>query len=393
MVSEDTDDVQTKSEDDVDITSCETPSKIWYNDDTAPFFWVLVSIRVLVALIGIVGNSMVIHASIKSSNTIGKSFRYLNRVVLSLAIADLLYSLLGQPFDIMYWYYNLSDIGPEFRKNGQTWIMSIVTFPQDVCAGVSCYHVALIVFLRCLCLLRPMTFETWHNRLSTIFIIGIWVSVVAFVLSPTIITTQMTTPEGKAKNNHHYGNAWNVVDNVTIALPVLLNVIFSCLKFYLLRKRRKEKETIDDFHSTQQNTTLDSKGTSLTVSSNQVSRASRQRALERMIKLVAIGTFICYTPDVIFRSYIIERLRLDLPIYENTAVGTINVLFFFFARLGVQIAGIINPFIYATTIPQFKKLAKRYLSRFLGNKSEEQSTQMRLNTADVSTSKATSNIN
>ena len=93
MVSEDSDDIQTKSEDGVDIASCETPSKIWYNDDTAPFFWVLVSIRALVALIGIVGNSMVIHASIKSSNTIGKSFRYLNRVVLSLAIADLLYSL------------------------------------------------------------------------------------------------------------------------------------------------------------------------------------------------------------------------------------------------------------------------------------------------------------
>ena len=359
--------------------------KIWFDDDNAPIFAILVSIRVLVALICIVGNSMVIYASIKSKDTIGKSFRYLNRVVLSLSIADLIHSVLGLPFDILYWYYNLSEIGPQFRSDGRTWIMSIVTFPQDVCAGASCYHVTLIVFLRCLCLIRPMTFEKWHNRLSTISIIGIWISMVVIVLSPTIISTQMTTKEGKKKYNTHYGNAWNVVDNVTIATPVLLNVIFCCFKFHLLRKRRKDKESGGGFPSTVQTTTCDSQATTKTVSSNGADRPSRQKALENMIKLVAIGTAVCYTPDIVFRSYIIERLRQNLPIYDSTGM----VLFFFFARLGVQIAGVINPFIYATTIPQFKKLATRYMRRFLRTKVDENSTQMRLNTPDISTSKNT----
>ena len=363
-----------------------TTTGFWYNDGGAPIFSVLISIRILMSLIGIAGNSMVIHASIKNKNVIGKSFRYLNRVVLSLAVSDLVYSILGQPFDMLYWYYNLSDVGPMLRKTGRTWIMSIVTFPQDVCAGASCYHVALIVFLRCLCLIHPMTFREWHNRLSCISIIGIWTLMIGIVLSPTIISTQMTTKEGKEKNNHHYGNAWNVVDNVTIALPVLLNVIFSCAKVFLLKKRRIAKEA-DDFISTQKTTTFDSEGKPNSVSSNPASRHSKHKSLERMIQLVAIGTVICYTPDIIFRSYIIEMLRQNKKIYAST--GT--VLFFFFARLGVQITSIINPFIYATTIPQFKKLAKRNLRYFLRNKNDEPSVQMPLNTADVSTSKTTGN--
>ena len=338
----------------------------WYDDDNAPIFGILVSIRILVALISIIGNSMVIYASMKSKESIGKSFRYLNRVVLSLSIADLIHSLLGVPLDFLYWYYNLSEVGPELRSDGQTWIMSILTFPQDVCTGVSCYHVTLIVFLRCLFIIRPMTFENWHNRLSTTSIIVIWISSVPIILSPTIISTQMTTKEGKEKYNILYNNAWNVVDIVTIATPVLFNVIFCCLKVYLLRKRRMDKETGGDY----------------------TARLSREKQLENMIKLVAIGTVVFYTPDIVFRSYVMERLRQNLPIYSQRSTRT--VLFFFFARLAVQIAGLINPFIYATTIPQFKELATRYLRCFLRTKVDEQSIKTQLNTADIITSKNTS---
>ena len=106
-----------------------------------------------------------------------------------------------------------------------------------------------------------------------------------------------------------------------------------------------------------------------------------------MIKLVAIGTVVCYTPDIVFRAFCWERLRQDLLIYSQRSTGM--VIFFFFARLGVQIAGVINPFIYATTIPQFKELATRYVRRFLGTKVDERSTMMRLNTADTSATKNT----
>ena len=361
------------TEEDVSTTTMGSRTRFWYNDGGAPIFILLVSIRVLISLIGIIGNSMVIYASIKNKDSIGKSFRYLNRVVLSLAIADLANSMLGHPIDIIYWYYNLSDVGPGFRKTGRTWILSALTVPHDACLGASCYHVALIVFMRCLCLIRPMTFEKWHIRISSISIIGIWILCFGIVLSPTIISTQMTTKKGKEKFNHIYGNALDVEDNGTTTLPVLLTVIFSCIKIYLLRKRRITRRT-DVVASTQPTTTIDSDGKSNTVVSNQPSRQSRQIALERMIKLVAVGTVICYTPVIVFRSYMIVMLRQNKKIYGMYSTGT--VLSFFFARLGEQIASVINPFIYATTIPQFKKLAKRYLRHLLKRKVEERSTQM-----------------
>ena len=77
--------------------------------------------------------------------------------------------------------------------------------------------------------------------------------------------------------------------------------------------------------------------------------------------MVTIGTIICYTPNIIFRSYLMQMVKQSTS--GNTYDGTGKVLFAFFARIGVQLGSIINPFIYATTIPQFKKLAKRYLKR------------------------------
>ena len=115
----------------------------------------------------------------------------------------------------------------------------------------------------------------------------------------------------------------------------------------------------------------------LAVPLNHKSQSSRQRALERMTKLVAIGNIICYTPDIIFRLYLAERRRQNLLLYANDETG--RVLFYFFAKLGIQIAKIINPFIYASTIPQFKKLALKYGKR----RNSEQNQQLRFNTPDV----------
>ena len=77
--------------------------KLWYYENRETF-WVLVSISVLIALTGAVGNAFVIFAAIQRRN-IASSFRYLNRVVLSLAIADFSYSLIGTPFYVVHWYW------------------------------------------------------------------------------------------------------------------------------------------------------------------------------------------------------------------------------------------------------------------------------------------------
>ena len=350
-------------------------TKSWYDDGGATLFMILVAIKIIIAMVGIIGNSIVIYASIKDRQSVVRSFRYLNRVVRSLAIADFLYSLVGQPFDILYWYYNLTDMDTQLRQNEQTWILSLMTVPQDMTAGVSCYHVSLIVFLRCLCLLHPMTFDKLHNRLSTIFITVIWMSMLVITLCPV----------ASAYYDLYYNIAITVESTVSIGLPVVLNAIFSLLKLYILRKRRNAEES--DYDTTTSGPTMPShdKRKTLALPSDRTSLPSRQRSLERMTKIVAIGTLIWYTPDVIFRLYLADRRRQNLPVYTAGDTGT--VLFYFFAKLGIQMAKIINPFIYATTIPQFKKLALKYLQ----SRNSEGNKQFRFNTADVSRSNYSSN--
>ena len=201
-------------------------------------FGVMVFIRVLVAITGVISNCLVILAFVKNKNIIGESFRYLNAVVLSLAIAGIFYSVFGQPFDILYWYYNLSDIGPKYRDTGRTWIMSVVTFPQDIFEGAICFHVALIVFMRCLCLVWPLNFQKWHIRVSTISIVGIYILLVLVLLYPTTIALHMKTDSSQKEFLTAYAIAWKIVSAVTIVFPVLLNILFSCIKIFLLRKGR-----------------------------------------------------------------------------------------------------------------------------------------------------------
>ena len=86
-----------------ETNNCTNGSQLWY-DDNMEFFWILVSISALLSLVGVVGNAMVIYVAIQKRR-IASSFRYLNRVVLSLAIADFSYSLLGEPFFVVHWYW------------------------------------------------------------------------------------------------------------------------------------------------------------------------------------------------------------------------------------------------------------------------------------------------
>ena len=336
----------------------------WYNVGNKNLFWVLVSIRVLISIAGIAGNTMVIYAATRNRKAIFSSFRYLNRVVLSLAFADLFYSLLGQPFDILHWYLSLTGIGPQLREHkcGSMWIMSIMTFPQDVCSGASCFHVALILLLRCFCLMKPMSFEKWHLRLTKISIVGIWIYMISVVLMPTFISIMLTADISKDEYKNYknaYSIGWNIVYQATLTLSLGLNIILGMVNIYLLKKQEKDKERGSTFSTNPDIVVSGASANSVLHTQGTNSRASRKKALEKMIKMVTIGTIICYTPNIIFRSYLMHMVQQSTS--GNAYDGTGKVLFAFFARIGVQMGSIINPFIYATTIPQFKKLAKRYL--------------------------------
>ena len=67
-----------------------------------PLFWCFVLVCSVIAIICIIGNVLVIYASYQSTNT--ARFRYLDSVVISLAVTDVLFGLVGTPFIITNYY-------------------------------------------------------------------------------------------------------------------------------------------------------------------------------------------------------------------------------------------------------------------------------------------------
>ena len=163
--------------------------------------------------------------------------------------------------------------------------MSIITFVTDVCSGVSLYHVALIVLLRCLAIARPMTFKIWHKKFATMSICGIWILNVAVVLIPTIICTKgFTTYDSTFFDEDYlglYGGAWDAVQHITFTIPLLLIITFYFTQLYLIKSCCGMEEA--------QN------GTGVA--------EYKKKSMERMIHMVTIGTLVCYAPYIAWMQY------------------------------------------------------------------------------------------
>ena len=152
--------------------------------------------------------------------------------------------------------------------------MSIMTFPIDIFSGASCFHVALIVFMRCYSILNPTGFRKMHSRLSRISIPIIWIFLTVVILVPTIISTNMLTEETMEKYKNLYSMSWQVVYHATVTLPVSLIILLFSVQLGILKIKRNQVE-------------------SLAVS-------SKMKSLEKMIHMTTVGTLICYTPFIIW---------------------------------------------------------------------------------------------
>ena len=71
-------------------------------ENNVAMFWVFVGFSVITSSIAILGNSLVIYAGRQTSNR-GR-LRYLDGAVKSLAMTDLLYGLIGTPFNYVNHY-------------------------------------------------------------------------------------------------------------------------------------------------------------------------------------------------------------------------------------------------------------------------------------------------
>lgn len=186
--------------------------------------------------------------------------------------------------------------------------MSIITFVTDVCSGVSLYHVALIVLLRCLAIARPMTFKIWHKKFARISIYGIWILNVAVVLIPTIICTKgFTTYDSTFFDEDYlrlYGGAWDAVQHITFTIPLLLIIIFYFTQLYLIKSCCGMEEA--------QNGTGVAK--------------YKKKSMERMIHMVTIGTLVCYAPYIAWMQYNIIMISKGKAKEVFDSIGKVSSL-------------------------------------------------------------------
>ena len=71
-------------------------------DKYTGWFWTMVAFYVCIAVVTAIGNGLVIYAAYGNRNT-GR-LRYLDDVIKSLAVADMLFGLIGTPFLLVSYY-------------------------------------------------------------------------------------------------------------------------------------------------------------------------------------------------------------------------------------------------------------------------------------------------
>ena len=181
------------------------------------------------------------------------------------------------------------------------WKMSFIKVISDVCSGVSVYHVALIVLLRCITIAKPLTFDKWHQRLDKISIYGIWIFNTAIFLTPTIICLVIHFQQGftaSAFSDNElkwYAGAWNVVRHINYTIPIGLIIIFYLYQLYHVTSCRGN----------------DGKRSSM---------MDNKKSMEKMIHMVAIGTLVCYVPYATWIQYNIYMIgqKRTCEVLDNT---------------------------------------------------------------------------
>ena len=137
-----------------------------------------------------------------------------------------------------------------------------------------------------------MNFKTWHKRLTWISIAIIWTYLLVICLTPTAITTEFFTTDIMPKaNGDAYGESWQALYHGTLSLPIVLLLIMSLVKIYILKnKSADQREEVSD----------------------------KKKALAKMTTGITIATLICYTPFIIWTQYNVAKIK------NNTAHEVLN---------------------------------------------------------------------
>ena len=157
--------------------------------------------------------------------------------------------------------------------------------------------------MRCYSILRPVDFKKWHSKLSMILIPTIWCFGIIMLLLPSIISTQMLTEESTKEHNELYGYSWHIVYIAITIFPAVLTVFLYLAQIYILHRKRND-------------------------GSINTQSIEKMKSLEKMIRMVSIGTFVCYLPNIIWKQWTMVTVRSGTTYerYDSTLKVSFNAL-------------------------------------------------------------------
>ena len=126
-------------------------------------------------------------------------------------------------------YLLQSKVGNEGYLNNNE--MVLLNSVPDVLEMSSVVHVMLLVFLRLLAILKPLSYQEIHDKFRYKSIIGIWITSI-FVNAAKILCCQLAITF-ENENYFYYGNL--IIAQFSNTLPVVLILIMYIMLIWVLR--------------------------------------------------------------------------------------------------------------------------------------------------------------
>ncbi|XP_072032113.1 alpha-1A adrenergic receptor-like [Amphiura filiformis] len=306
----------------------------------------------LVAIAGLIGNSMII-AAVAFSKKLQTST---NAFVTSLGVADLLTSW------TLVWY-TVGTLGKsEWPIPGAYWICQLTSFMVYACLGTSIWTLGIIGINRLIHISNPI----WYNKIFTPWIVVIlvamtWVIPLASLLicyATGIVTYGYYKPRLVCAGHEDKGTSiFSLVLNVFCGIPFLAIVVsYIWIYVYIKKHFRQQKRRLSQFSipsSTDYSQSYDMQNSkselTITEESHDPNSAIAERRRKRISKqeiaitknlfVVIVGFFACFAPYLILLSF-------------QNVINVEHVLFYL--RGVPYINSVINVIIYAMKHPDFK---------------------------------------
>ncbi|XP_072019039.1 beta-2 adrenergic receptor-like [Amphiura filiformis] len=314
----------------------------------------------LVAITGLIGNSMII-AAVAFSKKLQTST---NAFVTSLGVADLLTS-----FTLVWYVVGLLGEN-EWPIPGAYWICQLTGFMIFACIGTSMWTLGMIAINRLILLIKPIWYEKIFTSWKLAILVAIpWVIPEAFLLTLHVTGDVTYAYAVEECSVWAHSGVFIIVQSVIGLIPPLLAIVGSYIWIYVYIKKyfRRQKQHLSQFSDSSTNDDSQSPGMQNTTSKfmiteeghdpnsdNAVQRrkqiSKQEIEITKNLFVVVIGFFACFIPYFIMHSF------------RESTINNANIEHAFFYVKGIPfINSVINFIIYAMKHPDFKVVLRHMM--------------------------------